>query len=151
LSATGAIEASGWAQDPAALDDHLDEPNLCRFATTDPDGDPHVVPAWFHWDGERFWIGAQAGDHKVRNGRRLARAAVEVDGDIRRKRGVLVRGSAWVVDGAEGRSAYVRISQAQVRRYLPDRPPIEMANRMAEKGDPVVIVVAPERILSWGR
>ena len=86
-------------------------------------------------------------------GHRLLRdaLAVEVDGDIRRKRGVLVRGSAWVVDGAEGRSAYVRISQAQVRRYLPDRPPIEMANRMAEKGDPVVIVVAPERILSWGR
>jgi len=151
VSVAGEVEVSGWAQDPAALDDHLAEPNLCRFATTDPNGDPHVVPAWFHWDGERFWIGAQAGDHKVGNVRRLLRAAIEVDGDIRRKRGVLARGSAWVVEGAEGRSAYLRISQAQVRRYLPDRPPIEMAHRMAEKGDPVVIVVAPERIVSWGR
>lgn len=148
---TGGVATSGWAQDPDALDDHLAEPNLCRFATTDAEGDPHVVPAWYHWDGERFWIGAQAGDHKVGNVRRLGRAAVEVDGDIRRKRGVLVRGTAWVVDGAEGRSAYIRISQAQVRRYLPDRAPIEMANRMAEKGEPVVIVVAPETIVSWGR
>jgi len=147
----GEVEASGWAQDWHALDDHLAEPNLCRFATTDPGGDPHVVPAWYHWDGERFWIGAQAGDHKVRNVRRSGRAAVEVDGDIRRKRGILVRGTAWVVEGAEGRSAYIRISQAQLRRYLPDRPPIEMANRMADKGVPVVIVLAPESIVSWGR
>jgi PPOX class probable F420-dependent enzyme len=146
-----AIEVRGWASDTNALASFLEEPNLCRMATLDADGDPHVVPAWYHWDGERFYVGSQAGDHKVANVQRTGRAAIEIDGDIRRKRGVLVRGTAWIIDGAEGRSEYVRISTAQVRRYLPDRAPIEMANRMAEKGEPVVVVVDPERILSWGR
>ena len=146
-----AREVRGWATDANALASFLEEPNLCRVATLDTDGDPHVVPAWFHWDGERFYVGCQADDHKVANVRRTGRAAIEIDGDIRRKRGVLVRGTAWIVDGAEGRSEYFRISTAQVRRYLPDRAPIEMANRMAEKGEPVVIVVDPERVLSWGR
>ena len=109
------------------------------------------MPAWYHWDGERLHIGADAGDHKVANVRRTGRASVEIDGDLRRKRGILVRGTARVLDGADGRAAYERISAAQVRRYQPDRPPIETAQKMASRGDPVVIEVQPERIMSWGR
>ena len=146
-----ALEATGWASDAHALADFLAEPNLCRIATIDESGDPHVVPAWFHWQDERFYVGAQAGDHKVANIRRTGRAAMEIDSDIRRKRGVLVRGSAWLVEGDEGRSRYRSISLAQVRRYQPDRPPIETADRMAGRGEPVVIVIDPERIVSWGR
>jgi PPOX class probable F420-dependent enzyme len=145
------MDVSGWAADENALAEFLEEPNLCRLGTQDEGGDVHLVPAWYHWDGERFHIGAQAADHKVANVRRTGRAAVEIDSDLRRKRGVLVRGRARVVDGAEGRAAYERISVAQVRRYQPDRPPIETAQRMASRGEPVVIEVEPERIVSWGR
>ena len=95
---------------------------------------PHVVPAWYHWDGERFYVGCQADDHKVDNVRRNGRTAIEIDGDLRRRRGVLVRGTAWIVDGAEGRAEYIRVSTAQVRRYLPGRPPIEMANKHGREG-----------------
>jgi PPOX class probable F420-dependent enzyme len=146
-----ALHTTGWASDPNALALFLEEPNLCRVATVDRDGDAHVVPAWYHWDGERFFVGAQADDHKVGNVRRTGRAAIEIDSDIRRKRGILVRGSAWVVDGMEGKATYTRISAPQVRRYQPERPPLETANRMAQRGEPVVIVVDPERVLSWGR
>ncbi|MEO7117340.1 MAG: pyridoxamine 5'-phosphate oxidase family protein [Candidatus Limnocylindrales bacterium] len=146
-----ALDIKGWATDAHLLAEFLDEPNLSRVATVDADGDPHVVPAWFHWDGERFFIGSQAEDHKVANVRRAGRVGLEIDGDIRRKRGILVRGSAWIVDGAEGKAEYIRISIPQVRRYQPGRPPIEQANKMAEKGEPVVIVIDPERLLSWGR
>lgn len=144
-------EVTGWAADANSLADFLAEPNLCRVGTVGADGDPHVVPAWFHWDGERFYVGSQATDRKVADIRRTGRAAVEIDTDIRRKRGVLVRGSAWIIDGDDGRARYGQISQAQVRRYQPDRPPIETANRMASRGTPVVIVIEPERIVSWGR
>ena len=146
----GAV-AAGWAADPDALDEFLAEPNLCRLATLDPDGDPHVVPTWFWWDGASILIGARADDHKVANVRRTGRAAVEVDGDLRRKRGILARGRARIIDGEEGRAEYVRISAEQVRRYRPERPPLETAERMAASGDPVVIEVIPDRILSWGR
>jgi PPOX class probable F420-dependent enzyme len=147
----GDVNATGWAADLEALGEFLAEPNLCRVATMDPDGEPHVVPAWFWWDGRSFHVGAQAGDRKVANVRRTGRAAIEVDGDIRRKRGVLARGGAWVVDGEDGRREYLRITTEQVRRYQPDRPPRETAERYARSGRPVVIVVTPERLLSWGR
>ena len=145
------LPAAGWAADREALDEFLAEPNLCRIATVDPDGEPHVVPAWFWWDGESLHVGAQDRDRKVANVRRTGRAAVEVDGDIRRKRGILVRGRAWVIDGDDGWREYVRITTEQVRRYQPDRPPRETAERYGRSGRPVVIVVTPERVISWGR
>jgi PPOX class probable F420-dependent enzyme len=145
------IERHGWATDEAAMDDFLGEPNLCRVATVDRDGEPHVVPAWYWWDGRSFHVGAQAADRKVANVRRTGRAAIEVDGDIRRKRGLLARGSAVVIDGEDGLREYVRITTEQVRRYQPDRPPHETAERYARSGRPVVIVVTPEHVISWGR
>ncbi|MEK6719616.1 MAG: pyridoxamine 5'-phosphate oxidase family protein [Chloroflexota bacterium] len=142
---------SGWASDAALLDDFLAEPNLCHIATVDDAGDPHVVPAWYCWDGMRFWVGAQAGDAKVAHARRTGRAAIEIDSDIRRKRGVLARGRALVLDGLDGRDAYLRITTEQVRRYQPDRPAAETAARMAERGTPVAIEITPESMVSWGR
>jgi hypothetical protein len=145
------MEITGWAADPIALADFLDEPNLARIGTLDGEGAVHVVPAWFHWDGVLLQIGAQADDAKVRHVRRSGRASVEIDSDIRRKRGILVRGAGRVVDGPAGKATYERISAAQVRRYQPDRPPLETAQRMAARGEPVVIEIRPESIISWGR
>ena len=145
------FEVTGWATDENALADFLGEPNLCRVATIDETGEPHVVPAWFWWDGVSFHVGAQAGDRKVAHVRARGRAGIEIDGDIRRKRGVFARGTAQVVDGYDGLREYVRITTEQVRRYQPDRPPHETAERYARSGAPVVIVIAPERLISWGR
>lgn len=141
----------GWATDPGALADFLEEPDLARVGTVGRDGDAHVVPAWFWWDGERFYIGAQAGDRKVADIRRVGRASIEVDSDVRRKRGILATGAATIVDGAEAGAEYIRITAEQVRRYQPGRPPHETAVRYAAHGEPVVIVMEPERIISWGR
>ena len=130
--ATDALRITGWAADQNALADFLEEPNLARLGTIDATGEVHVMPAWYAWDGQRLSIGADAADHKVANVRRSGRASVEIDGDA-------------------GRKAYEAISTIQVRRYQPDRPPRETAQRMASKGQPVVIEVLPERIISWGR
>jgi nitroimidazol reductase NimA-like FMN-containing flavoprotein (pyridoxamine 5'-phosphate oxidase superfamily) len=142
---------TGWAEDADALTDFLAEQNLCRIGTVDEAGDPHVVPAWYWWDGRRFWVGVDAGDRKVANVRARPRAAIEIDSDLRRKRGILAVGEALVLDGAEGREEYVRISTEQVRRYRPEQPARETAERMAGRGEPAVIVLMPDRIVSWGR
>jgi nitroimidazol reductase NimA-like FMN-containing flavoprotein (pyridoxamine 5'-phosphate oxidase superfamily) len=144
-------EVVGWATDDDALADFLSEPNLCRIATVDKTRYAHVVPAWFWWDGDRFWIGADAADRKVANVRRTKRATIEIDSDLRRRRGIFARGAARVIQGEAGRSEYLRISAEQVRRYRPDRPAAETAERMASKGSPVVIEVTPRSIVSWGR
>jgi nitroimidazol reductase NimA-like FMN-containing flavoprotein (pyridoxamine 5'-phosphate oxidase superfamily) len=145
------VDATGWAADPGALNEFLAEPNLARVATIDDAGEPHVVPAWFWWDGESFWIGAQASDRKVANARRRGRAGIEVDADIRRRRGVYALGRARVFDGADGRREYIRITTEQVPRYQPGKPPIETARAYAQRGQPVVIQVTPDHLISWGR
>jgi hypothetical protein len=32
------------------------EYSLAWLATVRPDGAPYIVPLWYHWDGNRFWI-----------------------------------------------------------------------------------------------
>jgi nitroimidazol reductase NimA-like FMN-containing flavoprotein (pyridoxamine 5'-phosphate oxidase superfamily) len=145
------VDISGWATDADKLAEFLAEPNLCRVATIDEEDRPHVVPAWHWWDGTSFWIGAQAVDRKVAHIRARRSAGVEVDGDLRRKRGIFCTGAARVIDGADGRREYVRITAEQVKRYQPDRPPHETAERYGKAGEPVVIQVTPDRLISWGR
>ncbi len=145
------MDIDGWATDATALADFLAEPNLCRIATIDDEGRPQVTPAWHWWDGTSFWIGAQARDRKVAHLRERPLAGVEVDGDIRRRRGIYCTGQARLIDGAEGYREYIRITAEQVQRYQPDRPPHETAERYANKGEPVVIQVTPDRLISWGR
>ena len=145
------MDTSGWAADAQALAEFLDERNLCRVATIDEDDLPHVVPAWHWWDGESFWVGAQASDHKVAHIRARRTAGIEVDADVRRKRGIYATGQATVIEGADGRREYIRITAEQVKRYQPDKPPHETAERYARTGEPVVIRVTPDRMISWGR
>ncbi len=145
------MDISGWAADPKTLADFLDEPNLCHIATVDDEGRPHVVPSWHWWDGTSFWIGAQAHDRKVAHIRARGHAGVEVDADLRRKRGLMSTGRARVIDGPEGLAEYVRITAEQVKRYQPNRPPLETAQRYSKAGEPVVIEVTPDRMISWGR
>ena len=144
-------EIHGWATDPAALEAFLAEANLARVATIDEHGEPHVVPVWYAWEEGRVLIGTDAADHKVDNLRRSGRASVVIDSDLRRKRGILVRGRASLVEGELGRALYRRISELQARRYLPDKPAAEIADRMAARGEPVVIAIEPGSIVSWGR
>lgn len=144
-------EIAGWAADATALAAFLEEANLARLGTIDAMGDPHVVPVWFAWDGTRFLVGADAADHKVANLRRSGRASLEIDSDLRRKRGILVRGAASLAEGDAGCALYRSMSEAQVRRYQPDRPASETAERMTSRGAPVVIAIVPRTIVSWGR
>ncbi|HVA85087.1 MAG TPA: pyridoxamine 5'-phosphate oxidase family protein [Candidatus Saccharimonadales bacterium] len=145
------MDISGWAQDPNALAEFLEEANLARIATLDEAGRPHVVPAWHWWDGRQFWIGSDGADRKVAHLRRDPICGIEIDADLRRKRGIFANASARIIDGSDGRREYVRITTEQVRRYQPGRPPHHTAEQYASKGEPVVIVISPERMISWGR
>ena len=144
-------EIQGWAAAADALAAFLAEPNLARIGTIDEHGDPHLVPVWFGWDGTRFLVVSDAGDHKVENVRRSGRASLEIDSDLRRKRGVLVRGTVRLVDGPAARARAQAVSELQLPRYRPDAPVAETAARMASRGEPVVIELEPRTIVSWGR
>jgi nitroimidazol reductase NimA-like FMN-containing flavoprotein (pyridoxamine 5'-phosphate oxidase superfamily) len=58
--------------------EYLARPLLARLATSDA-GWPHVVPVWFEFDGETFWIPAQAKTVKVEHIRRDKRVGLIID------------------------------------------------------------------------
>jgi pyridoxamine 5'-phosphate oxidase family protein len=39
--------------------DYIGSHRLARLATVGPDGQPDVVPVWFEFDGERFYVGGR--------------------------------------------------------------------------------------------
>ena len=85
--------------EPAKMDAFLNETRLARLATADVDGQPHVVPVWYLWDGKSLWISTFQSTHKVRVLRQNPRCAVVVDDEREglELRGVMMQGTAELV------------------------------------------------------
>ncbi len=58
------------ARDPLR---RLDAEAVVWLATVGADGQPHLVPTWFSWDGDVLWLYSKPGAVKVRNIRRERR------------------------------------------------------------------------------
>lgn len=44
------------AMEPDRRDFYLEGGALVRISAVNEEGFPHVVPAWYHWDGTAFWF-----------------------------------------------------------------------------------------------
>jgi nitroimidazol reductase NimA-like FMN-containing flavoprotein (pyridoxamine 5'-phosphate oxidase superfamily) len=78
---------------------YLNDPLVARLATSDR-GWPHVVPVWFEYDGESFWIPSQVKTSKVRHIRKDNHVSLVIDTfsqDHTRFRRVIVKGEAELV------------------------------------------------------
>ena len=76
----------------------LEQEPIVWLSTVRPDGDPHLVPIWFSWDGEALLIFSKPDAQKVRNLRAqptvmLALGDAEADFDIG-----LLKGTAELPD-----------------------------------------------------
>lgn len=49
------------------------------FATTRPNGRPHLVPIWFIWHNDKFYICTQGDSVKIKNLRHSPRAVVSLE------------------------------------------------------------------------
>jgi PPOX class probable F420-dependent enzyme len=56
----------------------LERESVVWLSSVRPDGSPHVVPLWFHWDGESILVFSKPGAQKVRNVRAEPRVMVAV-------------------------------------------------------------------------
>ena len=63
------------------LDKHLRKPLISNFSTIRPDGSPHIVPVWHHFDGVNVLILSETTSIKVRNIRHEARVAISIPSD----------------------------------------------------------------------
>jgi len=62
------------------LDAFLGEERMCRLASVDSSGHPHVSPLWFVWDGSALWLNSIVASQRWTNLTRDPRVSVVVDG-----------------------------------------------------------------------
>jgi len=72
---------------------------IARVATIRSDGFPHVTPAWYIWEDDKFYISYGAKRQHVKNLRQNERIALVIDEDLRPQKGPEVGAKAVSVRG----------------------------------------------------
>jgi PPOX class probable F420-dependent enzyme len=120
-----------------------------NVATLDRTGAPHLTTLWFAIREGTILFETYGTSQKVANLRRDPRIALlcEQGTTYEELRGVSVQGRAEIVDDGDRLND---LMACIVRRNRPDLAPDIVASHVAEMiGKRVVIVVHPERIMSW--
>ncbi|MDR7438708.1 MAG: pyridoxamine 5'-phosphate oxidase family protein [Armatimonadota bacterium] len=123
----------------------LERERICRVATTDAEGMPHVVPVCHVVHQGRIYFASEAASRKIHNLRQNPRAAVTVDlytEDWARLAGVLIQGTARILErGPEFR---------RIRRLLYEKYPQYPEEAALEEGESVIVELTPTHVAAWG-
>jgi len=89
----------GIAMSPEERDEYLRGERVCRVASVGADGNPHVTPLWFIWDGQHFWLNSIVKSQRWVDLVRHPHVAVVVDGgrEFFELHGVEIEGTVTVV------------------------------------------------------
>lgn len=116
------------------------------IGTNGADGFPHLVPVWYHYDGERVHIWTLATRAWVKNAGRDERVAFSVQEEGAAARGVSIRGRAAIETGDQ--VSVIDEIRAITLRYVP--LPLEADAYIKRWPDLRTIVsVTPEKISGW--
>ena len=128
-----------------ALATLIEQERVCRVATANPAGIPHVVPVCHVLADGKLYFGSAADAKKVVNLKANPRAAVTVDlySDAwAHLKGVMVQGTARLLE----RGPRFRKARALLYRKYPHYPD----EAALEESASVIVEVSPTRVFSWG-
>ncbi len=138
----------------ADIDALMREESRIRIATIGPGTDINLTPMTFGWAGGRVYIFGRG--QKVANLRRNPTATVLVDigGAWRELKGVMMRGTAHVLEDAAAEAADPHLAEAQLnigaKSGLQDEDGNVKAHAVSASGrSRRWIVFQPEKIVSW--
>ncbi len=128
----------------------LDQPVLARLGTA-RDGQPHVVPVWFLWDGESLWISAFRSTRKVKDLLRNPLCAVLIEPKDVLPGGleaVLFEGRAELISAPDPRVA--AMAERIYTRYMGEEG-VKAAEPQSwiVDAENTLIRLAPQRTLTW--
>lgn len=118
---------------------------VCRVATADAAGTPHVVPVCHVLAGDRIYFGSGNDARKVTNLRANPKVALTIDlysEDWSHIKGVMVHGTAAIIERGP------RFTQARDRLYA--KYPQYPEEAALATSDSVIVEVTPTRIFTWG-
>jgi PPOX class probable F420-dependent enzyme len=118
---------------------------VCRVATANAEGQPHLVPVCHVVAGGKIYIGSGDDGAKVRNLRTNPRITVTVDlySDFWAEiKGVMVQGKAKVIERGP---AFQR-----AKRKLYEKYPQYAKEAALSPSDSVIVEITPTHVYSWG-
>lgn len=126
----------------------LDEPLVASVGCLDESGAPYVVPSWFEYDGESFWLVPRARSAWARYLQRDGRVCLSIDQRAGGSARVQVLGTAEIVEEPNVGGAWVPIATRMAGRYLgPERGPAYLVPTLDRPR--WLIRVRPQRVTSW--
>ena len=125
----------------------LGEQKVCRLATVDRNGQPHVVPVWhILLDGD-IYIETSPNSKKGQNLRANPKMALVVDaGDtFDTYKGVMIQGT---VEFVKAKQTLARFRDAMAQRYFgtAEHPGYKY---LVSGSDPLLMKVIPKKLVTW--
>jgi PPOX class probable F420-dependent enzyme len=135
------------AMGDAERDEFLASERTCRVGTVDAEGNPHVSPLWFVWDGRALWLNSVVRSQRWANLTRDARVSVVVDAgkDFGELSGVEITGRAVQV-GEVPRTSTPDEAVAEPERLFGEK---YAGGAFVADGRHAWLRVEPEKIVSW--
>jgi PPOX class probable F420-dependent enzyme len=110
--------APGRAMTEDELREFLARPWNAKVGCIADDGSPYVVPSWYEWDGQDFWLVARARSVWARYLQREPRVFLCIDQEAAPHPRVLVQGRAEIVEEPNVGGRWVPIAECMAARYL---------------------------------
>lgn len=116
------------------------------LATIKKDGSPQLTPMIYRWDGEQFWISTTKDRAKYTNMRRDPRISLCID-NVETTTSVIATGKARITE----ENLWADTLKI-VERYRGPEQAAAYVKSMQDKKEPrVIIVLKPEKVISWGQ
>lgn len=130
------------------IDSFLAAQHTCRVGTVSGNGQPHVTPLWFAWDGASVWLYSIVDSQRWADIARDPRVSVMIDDGHRyaELRGVEIVGSAQTI-GDVPRTATPDARLSQPERLFAEKY-FDSADFVSD-GRHAWLRVIPERLRSW--
>ncbi len=124
----------------------LGERPVVHFATTNPNGAPHVTPVWIAFDGSRFFVSV-SGKQKLRNLETRPQVAISAHGDGPTLPHVIVEGDAVLRYDEEA----VEIRRRLIESYTgADGAAKYMTPPLLAPGHRALVEIAPRKVIVKG-
>lgn len=136
------------AMSPQEIDEFLLHEKTGRVATVDADGNPHVAPLWFVWDGTSMWLNSIVRSQRWVDLQRDPRIAIVVDGgdQFTELHGVEIRGNAEAIGdvprGTGRNDALFEAERDFARKYIGQ-------DEFVTDGRHAWLRITPTSIVSW--
>jgi hypothetical protein len=130
------------------VDEFLATERTCRVATVRRDGQPHVAPLWFVWDGTSLWLNSVVRSQRWTDLARDPRIAVVVDAGVQYNelRGVELSG-AVVPAGDVPRTAAPDPAIATAERLFARK--YSSGAEFVPDGRHAWLRLTPDKLVSW--